>query len=84
MTIKHALGRLELAEPPRSLVYAQIARHRYESLDVTLQHVLSVGELPPRYGDPFDRLLIAQAQAENLTLVSGDAIFARYDVPVLW
>jgi PIN domain nuclease of toxin-antitoxin system len=84
MTIKHALGRLELAGPPRSVVYAQIAQHGYEPLDVTLEHVLSVGELPPHHGDPFDRLLIVQARAERLTLVSGDAIFERYDVPVLW
>lgn len=84
MTIKHALGRLELAEPPRSLVYAQITRHGYLPLDVTLEHVLSVGELPVHHRDPFDRLLIAQAREERLTLVSADAAFTRYDMSVLW
>jgi PIN domain nuclease of toxin-antitoxin system len=84
MTIKHAIGRLELSESPRSLVYAQIARNGYRPLDVSLEHVLAVGELPLHHRDPFDRLLIAQARAEGLTLVSGDAVFGRYDLPVLW
>lgn len=84
IAIKHALGRLELADTPRSLVYAQIARHGYQPLDVALEHVLAAGELPVHHGDPFDRLLIAQARTEGLSLVSGDAIFARYDLTVLW
>ncbi|MGI8659745.1 MAG: PIN domain-containing protein [Thermoleophilaceae bacterium] len=49
-----------------------------------LDHALAVGELPLHHGDPFDQLLIAQAHAESLTLVSADAVFDRYDVPVLW
>jgi PIN domain nuclease of toxin-antitoxin system len=84
MTIKHAIGRLELDEPPRSLVYAQMARHDYRPLAVELEHVLAVSELPLHHRDPFDRLLIAQARAEGLSLVSGDAVFAEYDLPVLW
>jgi PIN domain nuclease of toxin-antitoxin system len=84
IAIKHALGRLELADTPRSLVYAQIARHGYQPLDVALEHALAAGELPLHHGDPFDRLLIAQARTEGLSLVSGDAIFARYDLTVLW
>ncbi len=84
MTIKHSLGRLELEEPPRSLVYAQIARHGYQLLDVALEHVLSAGELPLHHRDPFDRLLIAQAWTEGLTLVSGDSVFALYDLTLLW
>ncbi len=84
MTIKHALGRLELSDSPRSLVYAQIARHAYQPLDVTLEHVLAVSELPLHHADPFHRLLIAQARTEGLTLVTGDPIFRRYDLEVLW
>ena len=84
MAIKHALGRLELAEPPRSLVYGQIARHGYRTLPVELEHVLRAGELPLHQGDPFDRLLIAQARTEGLALVSADAVFGRYDLTVVW
>lgn len=51
---------------------------------MTLDHVLGVGDLPRHHGGPFDRLLIAQARVERLTLVSGDAIFDRYDLQVLW
>lgn len=84
MTIKHAIGRLELTDEPRSLVYAQIARHGYQVLDVALDHVLGVGDLPRHHDDPFDRLLVAQARAERMALVSSDAVFDRYDLPVLW
>jgi PIN domain nuclease of toxin-antitoxin system len=84
IAIKHAIGRLELSEPPRTLVYAQIARNGYLPLDISLEHVLAVGELPAHHRDPFDRLLIAQGRAEGLTIVSGDAAFAPYDLPVLW
>ncbi len=84
MTIKHALGRLELRDPPRSLVYAQVARHGFETLGISLEHVLGVADLPPRHADPFDRMLIAQARAEQLTIVTVDAAFGAYDVDVLW
>lgn len=83
MTIKHALGRLELSDAPRTLVYAQVARHGFETLGISLEHVLGVAELPPHHADPFDRLLIAQARAERLTIVTVDAAFGAYDVDVL-
>ncbi len=84
MAIKHALGRLELRDPPRTLVYAQVARHGFETLAISLEHVLGVAELPAHHADPFDRLLIAQARAERLTIVSVDAAFDDYEVDVLW
>jgi len=84
MTIKHALGRLELRDAPRTLVYAQVARHGFETLGVSLEHVLGVADLPPHHADPFDRLLIAQARVERLTIVTVDAAFSSYDVGVVW
>ena len=84
MTIKHALGRLELRDPPRTLVYAQVARHGFEPLGISLEHVLGVADLPPHHADPFDRLLVAQARAEQLTIVTVDDAFRAYDVDVLW
>lgn len=84
MTIKHALGRLELRDAVRTLVYAQVARHGFETLGISLEHVLGVAELPPHHADPFDRLLIAQARAEELTIVTADAAFGAYDVDALW
>ncbi len=84
MTIKQALGRLELAESPRTLVYAQLARNGFRPLNIELEHVLGVADLPPHHGDPFDRLLISQARTEHLTLVSGDRVFGAYNLPILW
>lgn len=46
-------------------------------------HAMAAGALPPVHGDPFDRMLVAQAQIEGLTIVTRDAEIARYDVPVL-
>lgn len=55
----------------------------FELLDVTLAHVVRAAELPLHHRDPFDRVLVAQAQVEDLTLVTGDAELERYDVPVM-
>ncbi len=84
MTIKHALGRLELRGAPRTFVYGQVARHGFEPLVISLEHVLGVADLPPYHADPFDRLLIAQARVERLTIVTADDAFGAYDVDVLW
>ena len=84
ITIKHALGRLELRDAPRTLVHAQVARHGFEPLGISLEHVLGVADLPPHHADPFDRLLIAQARAERLTIATADACFGAYDVDVVW
>jgi PIN domain nuclease of toxin-antitoxin system len=54
------------------------------TLPVQAHHALAVFHLPPHHKDPFDRMLIAQAAEENLTIVTRDAAFARYDVAVLW
>lgn len=55
----------------------------FELLDVTLTHVVRAAELPAHHRDPFDRMLVAQAQAEDLTLVTADAAIERYDVPLM-
>lgn len=53
-------------------------------LNPSLAHAIALRDLPLHHRDPFDRLLIAQAQVEGLTLVSADRAFGAYDVPVLW
>lgn len=55
----------------------------FEPLSITLDHAERAGRLPTHHRDPFDRMLIAQAQAEKLTLVTRDAAFAAYEVAVL-
>ena len=57
--------------------------HPFLALDITAQHAHAVAALPPHRRNPFDRMLVAQAQVENLTLVSRDAQIARYPVRVI-
>ncbi|MCA1673023.1 MAG: type II toxin-antitoxin system VapC family toxin [Actinobacteria bacterium] len=79
ITVKKALGKLRA---PADLV-DQLERLRFTPLDVTVPHALAVGELPEHHTDPFDRLLVAQARTESLTLVSRDPQLQRYEVDVL-
>jgi PIN domain nuclease of toxin-antitoxin system len=79
VAIKTGLGRLR---PIRTLEQA-VDESGFLELPVTFRHAERVGKLPPHHRDPFDRLLIAQADVEELTLVTRDAVFARYGVGVI-
>jgi PIN domain nuclease of toxin-antitoxin system len=74
--IKRALGRL--SAPPRIAAAARDAG--YEPLPVNFDHATAIGELPRIHGDPFDRMLVAQARVEDLTLATADEQLQRYDV----
>jgi PIN domain nuclease of toxin-antitoxin system len=79
ISIKQAAGKLEaLPELVETLVEEGFAQ-----LPITWEHALVAGALPRHHGDPFDRMLVAQAQLEGLTLATRDPIFERYDVRVL-
>jgi len=84
MQIKLQLGRLKLNTPLAELVSGQQKINKIEILAIKLEHVLALGKLPPNHKDPFDRLLIAQADIEEAVLVSKDPIFREYDVRVIW
>jgi len=56
----------------------------FQSMSITADHGIRAGLLPGRHKDPFDRMLIAQAQAENLVIVSNDSVFDRYGVSRIW
>lgn len=81
MAIKAGLGRLDapFGELPRIFEDAG-----FEELPVTVSHTLLVKDLPNHHRDPFDRLLLAQAMAEELTLVTRDSQLHAYGVPVFW
>lgn len=79
IVVKRALGKLEIPDRWEQA----IERERFSTLAVTWRHALRVGELPDIHRDPFDRLLVAQALVEDLTLVSRDAILDRYGIPTL-
>jgi PIN domain nuclease of toxin-antitoxin system len=76
---KAAIGKLRV---PGDLV-EQIAEQAMVELPMTVRHGLAVGQLPLHHRDPFDRLLIAQARCEGLTIVTADRAFAAYDVPIM-
>jgi len=79
IAVKRALGKLEA---PGDLP-AALSASRIESLPITVEHALAAGALPRHHDDPFDRMLIAQARVEGLTLVTRDRALSRYDVAVL-
>ncbi len=83
MQIKSHAGKLELGLPLAELMESQRLANGIEVLPIQLAHVLALDELPPHHRDPFDRLVIAQANAEDLTLVSVDPVFANYPVRLL-
>jgi PIN domain nuclease of toxin-antitoxin system len=82
--IKSALGKLDMDVSLAQIVREQIDTQRYELLEMNVKHVLALEGLAGFHHDPFDRLLIAQAQCERLPLVSADAVFARYPVELFW
>ena len=84
IVIKYTKGRLDLPHSPDQLIPVIIRDDALEPLDVQMDHTLHVATLPRIHKDPFDRLLIAQAQLENLPILTSDANIARYDVEVIW
>jgi len=84
LSIKVALGRLELPGPPRTVIPKVLREQSFEALDVTHAHALAVAELPPHHRDPFDRMLVAQARLEKLAIVTGDPMIGRYGTKVIW
>jgi antitoxin (DNA-binding transcriptional repressor) of toxin-antitoxin stability system len=76
--------KLELPEPPARYVPTRLERGGFTPMSVEHAHALRVFELPRHHRDPFDRLLIAQAQLEGATLATADPMFLLYDIDALW
>ena len=84
IAIKVGLRKLKLPEPPARYVPVRLAEQGMTGLAVEHAHALRVAELPPLHHDPFDRLLVAQAQIERMTLLTADPQIVAYDVDTLW
>lgn len=85
IAIKYGRGRLpEIDEDPASYVPSRVAHYRLRTLPIEVGHALRAGALPLLHRDPFDRLLVAQAQLERLPIVTSDPNIARYDVEIIW
>jgi PIN domain nuclease of toxin-antitoxin system len=83
ISIKWALGRLPLPQPPAAYVPDRMRQSGVTGLAVQHSHALQVARLPKHHGDPFDRLLVAQAQLEQVPIVTLDPFFDAYDVRVI-
>ena len=82
ISIKYALGKLELPEPPRTYIPDRMRLSGTTGLAIEHSHALAVAGLPRLHSDPFDRLLVAQSRELQLRLVTADASIAAYDVEV--
>lgn len=84
MGIKVSIGKLLLPEQMDNYVSFPMTKLGSGSLGIATSHALQVAALPLHHLDPFDRVSIAQAQVEEMTLVSADSIFERYGISLLW
>jgi PIN domain nuclease of toxin-antitoxin system len=84
IAIKVGIGKLRLPEPPEEYVPLRIVRAGVTPLDITHAHALRVHALPAIHKDPFDRILVAQAGVEGLTVLTPDPQIGRYAVETLW
>jgi len=82
--IKSQLGKLTLPKSLAEIVERQQQTNQIELLPITLTHILALSQLPDHHRDPFDRLLIAQARVENISIISNDSVFRQYAVQVVW
>lgn len=84
VAIKTQLGKFRLPEEPVRYVPKRLAEQGVRPLAISLEHSLKVYDLPLHHGDPFDRLIIAQAMAEGMTILTADRTFEKYPVELLW
>lgn len=84
LSILQGLDRVRLKVPLVTLFTEGLASLRINLLPIRLQHVAGVATLPQHHRDPFDRLLVSAAVAEKLSVVTGDKLFRRYGVTVVW
>lgn len=84
LAIKAGLGKLKLALPVGRYVVEHVAANGFRMLNIQMAHVGRVETLVPHHGDPFDRLLIAQALEERLPIITADPVFRKYGVKRIW
>jgi len=82
--IKTQLGKLKFSIPLPEVIDDHRKANNIEMLPVILPHIFALQNLPMHHKDPFDRLLIAQANVENIAVISNDPAFALYSVKLLW
>ena len=84
ISIKYGIGKLKLPDLPEFYLPQKLLNNGIAGLSIEFAHVLQVHSLPLIHKDPFDRLLIAQAQTESLTLLTADPVLLQYKIDFIW
>lgn len=84
ISIKTGLGRIQLPKAPDSFLLHHLSVNGITPLSISMQHALHVLNLPDMHRDPFDRIIVAQAILEKMTILTRDAHIRQYVVPTLW
>lgn len=84
LQIKVGLNKLSVGVPLKEMVLQEVEVNGMKLLPITADHIYALSSLPHHHRDPFDRLLIAQAQVEGATLVTRDHLIALYALATLW
>lgn len=84
MQIKLSLGKLKLRQSLASMIQEQLGGNSIQLLPLKIDHILQLEQLPPHHHDPFDRVLITQAQIEEAVLLTDDRVIQRYPVNTHW
>lgn len=84
LMLKVSAGKLRLPDAPERFLFDVVDDAGFRVLHVQPRHAAALAELPQIHADPFDRMLVAQALVEDLTLVTGDEVLHRYPVATLW
>jgi len=84
IAIKARLGRLQLPGEPEKVIPEQMSLNAIQGLPIQMGHALRVHSLPDHHRDPFDRMLVAQSQVEELPILTADPQIAQYEVEVVW
>jgi PIN domain nuclease of toxin-antitoxin system len=82
--LKHGAGKLTLPDPPRKWWTDQVARWGLTELPLTAEALFRGSELPPHHKDPFDRVILGQAEMHGFQVVSPDSEFPAYGIPLVW
>jgi PIN domain nuclease of toxin-antitoxin system len=84
LAIKSSIGKLRLTKPVERFIPEELTANDFQLLSIDFRHIAKVETLPFHHRDPFDRLLVAQALSEKMTIISADAMLSEYGVKRLW
>ena len=84
ISIKARIGKFTLPEPPPTYIPKRLTEQNIQALTINQTHALKVYELPLHHRDPFDRLIIAQALTEEMTVLTSDRGFEKYPIEIIW